>query len=375
LGTDLQSHSADKAEVAVSTLNAQRSTLNVMHRSLGRRLAAVVAGLLLLLLASVVVAAGLGAVHIPPGELLRMVVQRARGLVVGEMSSNEQILWNIRLPRIALGAVVGGSLSIAGGALQGLLLNPLADPYLIGVSAGAAFGATLAILTGFADFAGGLGRLIAGFLAALLALAIVYFLSLRRGRIGRESFILAGVVVGSFMWALVTFVVSVANDAQHKVLSWLMGDLAMSAQWPAIGLVAGFALLASLILYLYGRDLNLLALGEESAKQLGVDVERLKKIVILFSALLTTTAVAFAGVIGFVGLIIPHIARRLWGPDHRILLPASALLGAAFLIWADTIARTVSTSELPVGVITSLLGAPFFCYLLVSSFRRGGEES
>jgi iron complex transport system permease protein len=357
----------------LQTENWKLETDHPQRRSLPQRLLIVTSGLLLLLVASMVAAAGVGAVHIPPGELLRSVLNRIRGGAVTD-SVADQILWTIRLPRIALGAIVGGALSIAGGSMQGLLLNPLADPYLIGVSAGAAVGATVAILLHFADFAGGLGRTLAGFVAALVTLAIVYRLSLRRGRIGREAFILAGVVVGSFMWALVTLVMALASGRQlTEVVSWLLGNLGMASQWSSVGIAAALTVLASLILYAFGRDLNLLSLGDESAKQMGVEVERLKRTVILLAALLTTAAVAFSGIIGFVGLIMPHVARRLWGPDHRLLLPASALLGAIYLVWADTLARVVlAPSELPVGVITSLLGAPFFCYLLVTA-RRSEE--
>ena len=360
--------SADiKSEIANRTSPARRS--------LAGRLAALLLGLSLLLLLSAVAAAGLGAVHIPPGELLRSFLGRLSG--GASAGGADQILWDLRLPRIALGAVVGAALSVAGASLQGLLLNPLADPYLIGVSAGAAFGAALAVLTGVAGFAGGMGRTLAGFAAAVLTLLIVYRLAYRNGRIGRESFILAGVVVGSFMWALVTLVMALASGGQLAgVISWLLGNLGQSLSGLSIGLGGGLMLAAMLALYAFSRDLNLLALGEEPAKQLGVEVERLKKLVILLAALLTAASVAVSGVIGFVGLIIPHMARRLWGPDHRLLLPASALLGACFLVWADTLARVViAPSELPVGVITSLLGAPFFCYLLVSSAHRSREDS
>jgi len=344
-------------------------------RPLARRLAGILLGLGALLLLSGLASSGLGAVHIPPADLMRSLLAHLRGSAADLATGTEQILWGLRLPRIALGAIVGGALSLAGASLQGLLLNPLADPYLIGVSAGAAFGASLAILTGAAEFAGGLGRTLAGFAAALATLLLVYRLALRKGRIGRESFILAGIVVGSFMWALVTLIMACASGGQLVgVVSWLLGNLAMAWPWKSVGLATLLVVAAAFGLYAFARDLNLISLGEESARQLGVDAEKLKKAVILLAALLTAAAVAVSGVIGFVGLIIPHIARRLWGPDHRILLPASALLGASFLVWADALARiAIAPSELPVGVITSLLGAPFFCYLLVGSARKSAD--
>ncbi|NIM04665.1 MAG: iron chelate uptake ABC transporter family permease subunit [Armatimonadetes bacterium] len=352
--------------------------------SLLARLLLILLGLGLFLIFTVAVAAGLGAVSIPPADLFHSIVNRLGG-AESALGGTDQILWGLRLPRIALGAIVGAALAIAGGALQGLLLNPLADPYLIGVSAGAALGASVAIrvsdnastsmriLSRLAEITEGLGRTLAAFAAAIITLLIVYRLALKNGRLGRESFILAGVVVGSFMWALVTLIMATSHGGQLTgVVTWLLGNLTLVSSWTSVG-VAGLVVLAGALgLYAFSRDLNLIALGEEPAKQLGVEVERLKKVVILLAALLTAAAVSVSGVIGFVGLIIPHMARRMWGPDHRILLPASALLGASFLVWADTLAR-VASELLPVGVITSLLGAPFFCYLLVSGLRRSTE--
>jgi iron complex transport system permease protein len=346
-----------------------------VSRPLARRLWRVLPGLGVLLLLSLLGAAGLGYVAISYPDLFRSLWAHLRGAPSGLPQGVEQTLWSLRLPRIILGATVGAALSIAGASLQGLLLNPLADPYLIGVSAGAAFGATLAIFLGLGEAAGGLYRILIAFAAALLTLLMVYRLALKRGRIGREAFILAGVVVGSFLWALVTLIMALARGGQlTNLISWLLGDFTLVSSWASSGLALLLVAAAGLALYAFARDLNLLALGEESAAQLGVEVERLKKVVILLAALLTAAAVAVSGVIGFVGLIIPHIVRRLWGPDHRLLLPASALLGAVFLVGADALARTaLPPSELPVGVITSLLGAPFFCYLLV--FSRRSEPS
>ena len=367
------------------SLSVERSAFSVTaHRSLAGRLALVLCGLGLLLAVSIIAAAGLGAVSIPPAELLHSLLNRLRG-VAGGAGDMDQLLWSLRLPRIALGAIAGAALSLAGGSLQGLLLNPLADPYLIGVSAGAALGAsvsykisegavlTIPILGRFIDVAVGLGRTFAAFIAAIITLLIVYRLSLRQGRVGRESFVLAGVVVGSFMWSLLTLILATSQGGQLTgIVTWLLGNLTLVSSWSSVWMAGIVTLVAGLCLYAFSRDLNLISLGEEPAKQMGVEVERLKKVVIILAAVLTATAVSVSGVIGFVGLIIPHIARRLWGPDHRLLLPASALLGAIFLIWADTLAR-VATEILPVGVITSLLGAPFFCYLLVSA-RRKAED-
>jgi iron complex transport system permease protein len=278
------------------------------------------------------------------------------------------ILLSVRLPRIVLGALVGGALSVAGAALQGMLMNPLADPYLVGVSSGAALGASIAIVLEGSAVAAVFGVPLAAFVFALATMLAVYRLAQARGKIPVESFILAGVVVGSFLWALVTVVMALAGRSLSEVVFWLMGNLFVEG-WGPVALVLGAAAVGAVGLYAVARDLNLLALGEESAAQLGVDVERLKRLVIVLASLLTAAAVSFAGIIGFVGLVMPHIARKVVGPDHRVLLPASGFIGASFLILADTVARVAGPWELPVGVITSLLGAPFFLYLLRTRAR------
>jgi iron complex transport system permease protein len=218
------------------------------------------------------------------------------------------------------------------------------------------------------SLAAGFGIPAAAFIAALVTMVIVYRLARVRGKIGMESFILAGVVVGSFMWALVTVVMVLAGRELSDVVLWLMGNLFVEG-WRPVVLVLAATGVGAVGLYAFARELNLLALGEESAQQLGVDVERLKRYVIVFGSLLTAAAVSFSGIIGFVGLVMPHVARRLVGPDHRVLLPAAGLIGASFLILADTVARTAGPWEMPVGVVTSLLGAPFFLYLLRTRTR------
>jgi iron complex transport system permease protein len=330
-----------------------------------RRVIGTTAALLLVLAATLIVAANIGYQHIPLAEVLRALARR------GVSPQTETILWSIRLPRVALGAAVGFALSVAGATFQGLLRNPLADPYLIGVSSGAAVGATAAILLHWEGAAGGFGVPALAFLAALITMVIVYWLAHRRGRLTIEGFILAGVVVGSFMWAAVTLMMSIAGRDLSEVVRWLMGNLAVD-RWASVGLTAGIAAVGGLGIYAYARDLNLLVLGEESAKQMGVEVEGLKRVIIVLGSLVTAAAVCFSGIIGFVGLVIPHIARRIVGPDHRVLLPAAGLIGASFLVLADALARVVlGTGELPVGVITAILGAPFFCYLL----RRGRSQA
>ncbi|HUT74465.1 MAG TPA: iron chelate uptake ABC transporter family permease subunit [Armatimonadota bacterium] len=326
-----------------------------------RRLLATCAVLGVILVGAAATAASLGQYPVPLADLWAAAQGRAPENI-------RHLLVTVRLPRIALGALVGLGLSVAGGAFQGMLMNPLADPYLIGVSSGAALGASVAIVLRLSGAAGEFGVPAAAFLAALATMVLVYRLAQVRGKIRVESFILAGVVVGSFMWALVTVIMASAGQELSEVVFWLMGNLFVEG-WRPVLVVLGATTVGALGVCAFARDLNLLTLGEESAQQLGVDVERLKRLVIVFGSLLTAAAVSFSGIIGFVGLVVPHIARKLVGPDHRVLLPAAGLIGAAFLVLADTVARVVGPWELPVGVITSLLGAPFFLYLLSTRTR------
>jgi iron complex transport system permease protein len=333
------------------------------RRPLLTRIALLTGGFAAFLAVSVIASAYIGAVKVP----LAVIVDAARSYLSGQPVVHEphlaNIFWNVRLPRVALGATVGCALTVAGGSLQGLLMNPLADPYLVGVSAGAALGASAAMVLHFGHIAGGAGKAVLAFGAGVGTMLVVLWLARSRGRIQRDAFILAGVVVGSFLWALVTLLMTVAGQDLHTVVLWLMGNLYGQAEWSVVGLAALLVGLGSVALYAYARDLNLLALGEEQAQQLGVETEPLKMGVIIFSALVTAAAVSVSGIIGFIGLVIPHIARRLVGPDHRVLLPVAGLLGGSFLVWADALARVIN-EMFPVGVLTAVLGAPFFFYLL-----------
>jgi iron complex transport system permease protein len=351
-----------------------------------RRLALTTTWLLAFAAVCCVIAAWMGDYAIPLPDVVRSIWAHIWGRSSGLSPVAESYLWVLRMPRVAMGALVGAALSVAGASLQGLLMNPLADPYLVGVSAGAAAGASIALVLGWTQAAGGLGVALLAFAVGLLTIIIVYRLSLRRGRVSLEGFLLAGVVVGSFMWALVTLVMSIAKPLDLQALIfWLMGHLEAPESLGPMITVAVIVGAGGLAIYAFARDLNLLALGEEPAKQCGVEVERLKRIIIALAALITAAAVSVSGIIAFVGLMVPHIVRRLVGPDHRVLLPASALFGAAFLMLADGVARGllpllgralpghhIPPGEIYVGVVTSLLGAPFFCYLLLT--RSGRTE-
>jgi iron complex transport system permease protein len=339
-----------------------------MHeRPLLFRVAAVALVLGALLVVLMLGSLAVGAAAVAPAETVRVIWARLAGQTSALDPLLVAVVWDLRLPRIVLAALVGGALSLAGVATQGLLLNPLADPYILGVSSGAALGAAIGILLGWEEAAYGLGLPAVAFAGALATLALVTGLARAGGRIAGHNFLLAGVVVGSFLWALITLALSVAGADLQRLIFWLMGSL-YARQWLHVGLLAPLALAGALALWLHARDLNVLALGDTAAQQLGVPVERTKLVVILAAALLTAGAVSVTGIIGFVGLVVPHMARRVVGPDHRLLLPAAALAGAGFLVVADTLVRGLlvrsTLGELPVGVVTALAGAPVFCYLL-----------
>jgi iron complex transport system permease protein len=291
----------------------------------------------------------------------------------GGSEINRTIVWQIRLPRILLGLLVGGGLAASGCVFQGMLRNPLADPYTLGISGGAAFGAAVGVITSsrFLIPIGTYWLPLCAFLGALLATVLVYALA-NRMYFSTSSLILGGILLSFLFTSLVflIFAVSKAEDVQRTVL-WLMGDLS-GAQYPIIRSVAVFLAIGLSVLLLFTPDLNILTLGEEKALHLGLSVNRLVKFLFILSALITGTCVSASGIIGFVGLMIPHLTRQLTGPDHRILVPASVLTGASFLILADTLARTVvAPLELPVGVITGLLGSFFFLLFL---FRKSSWE-
>lgn len=281
----------------------------------------------------------------------------------GWCESSRLILLDLRLPRLLLAALAGGSLATAGIVFQALLRNPLAEPYILGVSSGSAVGAIAAILFGLGGAAFGIPTF--AFLGGLATIATVFSLAGSNRRLKSDTLLLTGVIVSAFFSAIIMFLVSITRDERvHNMLFWLMGDLS-SARWGDLAIVSPVIALVFAILYYHGRFLNLIVTGEEAALQMGVDVERLKWLLLVAASLLTGVLVSFTGIIGFVGLVVPHMVRLLLGSDHRLLLPASFLFGGTFLAACDTLARCVNPStELPVGVITAMCGAPFFIYLL-----------
>ncbi len=314
-------------------------------------------------------ALGVGAVAIPWIEVLGILRRYLAGGPLETAGPHAVIITQWRLPRVILGAVVGGSLALAGACFQGLFRNPMADPYIVGSSAGAALGAVAAMTFRWGWGIWGLGPVpVFAFLGALLSVSTVYLLARRGGRIAVVPLLLAGVAVSFFLSSIVSFLM-IWNTRQLKpVVSWLMGGLG-AADWARVKAATGYGVVGAVVLLWHARDLDALALGEEEAAHLGVDVERTKRLLLLAGSLMTAAAVATSGLIGFVGLMVPHLVRLVVGPGHRLLLPASAMAGASMLMAADALARRVLVpAELPVGVVTSFLGGPFFIYLLT---RRG----
>lgn len=330
------------------------------------------AGLLGGLLVLCLLSAGLGAYDIPLGDVLSSVRHRI-GLGGAALERvPESVLWNVRLPRVVLALLVGASLGCAGALMQGVFGNPLAEPGVIGISAGAAVGAVASIALGLSFF-GNWTVTVCAFVSGLLTVLLVYAMSRSGGRTEVVTLILTGIAVNAFAGALIGFSIFFADNAQiSQITFWQLGSLAQ-ATWPKVLAVLPCALLGLAVAPFYARKLDLLALGERPARHLGVDVERLRIVLVLVVALLTAAAVAVAGIITFVGLLVPHLLRMANGPGHRFLVPGSALGGALVLVAGDLAARTVAApAELPLGVLTALFGSPFFFWLLRRTRRRQG---
>lgn len=310
-----------------------------------------------------------GAQYVGLGEILRVLIQALwDGRVDRELvGTTGVILLQVRLPRVLLSLLVGSSLAAVGAALQALLRNPLADPYVLGVSSGAALGVSLAMLLGIGTTVLTLSALpLCGFAGGLLSLVIVYRLAASYGRLPVHSLLLAGVILNAIFSALIMFITSIMEPNRSAgMMSWLMGTLTAPA-YPALAVLTAYLAAGVTALMRQAQVLNLMTLGDESARSLGVETERAKKLIYVIAALMTGAVVSVSGMIGFVGMVIPHAVRLILGADHRLLLPASALAGGLYLMAADSVARTLlAPAEIPVGIITALAGGPFFLYLLV----------
>jgi iron complex transport system permease protein len=303
--------------------------------------------LALVLLLALLVSLFVGSVSLSPGDLLR-----------------SEILWQVRAPRVVLAALVGLLLSLSGVILQGVLRNPLADPYVLGISAGGAIGAAIAIAIGAQFVVLGMSSVpVLAFITSLAAVFVVYKLSQVSGKTSPETLILAGVALAAFCAAILSLIIILSGNLQ-AIYFWLLGSLS-AATWSNVITVMPYAVFGAVVAYFYSKELNALLLGEEMAQTLGVDVEKTRLVLIGAASLMTAAAVSVSGLIGFVGLIVPHFIRLLIGPNHRFLVPISALSGMLLMVVTDALSRTVlAPTEVPIGIIMALCGAPFFLYLL-----------
>lgn len=331
--------------------------------------------LAVVLTTTMVFALGIGSVSIPVGTVADVLLQRL-GAAVDVSLLDDQIVWQLRMPRVLGAAATGAGLAICGAVLQSLTRNDLADPYLLGISGGAAVGAVSVIVLGVsvAGLISATMITLGAFTGALLAMVLVLALATgRSGSLPPARTVLAGVAIGQICAAYTSFVVIMSgdHDAARRVLSWTLGSLA-GIRWGSTLFLCAVALVAVVLIMAFASDLDAFAFGESSAGSLGVSITATRWTLLIGTALLTASLVAFTGAIGFVGLVVPHVVRLAWGPLHRRLLPLSALLGAILLVWADTIARSiVSGQEIPIGVVTAVIGAPVFAWLL----RREGRDA
>ena len=327
------------------------------------------------LFAACIVAVGVGAVPVPPPSLLRVLLHGV-GIQAGAAPTPQEtaIVLHIRLPRVLAAVIVGATLAVCGAAMQGVFRNPLASPDVLGISAGASLGAVIAIATGL--FALGVFFLpLLAVIGALVAASLIYLISSHRGRTSLLFVVLAGLAVSSLFNGLVSAVLLFSNNYEvSQFIFWTMGGLE-GRMWKHLTLPLPFLAVAVTVLFLHLRELNLFALGEESAYSLGMHVERTKRTLLAATAVATAMAVSIGGPVGFVGLLVPHLFRLLIGPDHRSLLPASALGGALFLVLCDLLGRVlVPPFEIRVGIVTALIGSPYFLFLVVRSQRRGFRQ-
>lgn len=347
----------------------QKSSIN--HKFI----AYILAGLLLII--SVLLGISIGTVSVPIPSIIQIIGAEVFRFIsiehIDPMHVN--IVSSIRLPRVILAGLVGAALAIAGAAFQGLLRNPLADPYTLGVSSGASVGAVLTLFFQISiPFVGAFTLPLLSILFALGTIFLVLGFARKMDRSMKvETIILTGIIFSSFLGAFISLIIALTGDELRQIIGWLLGSVSMRG-WAYIKIILPFLIIGSLILIFNGKELNAMSFGEERAQHLGVNVQKRKMMILIAGSILTGAAVAVSGTIGFVGLVIPHLTRILWGPDHRHLLPLSILTGSAFLILADLVSRTIiSPIELPIGVITALIGAPAFGIILLK--RRSMERS
>ncbi len=331
--------------------------------------------LAIVLATAIVIATGMGFLKISPTEVVQVLLARISGRALPEGINTvfPLVIMDVRLPRILTSAIVGGGLAVSGGVFQAILLNPLADPYTLGISSGAAFGASMVlILTIFGiTVPAWVSVPLFSFLGALGTLFAVFALASPRDNYSSNTLILSGVIVASILSAGIGFIKYLADEKVGIIIFWLMGSF-VGKSWTDVTLTLSFTLPGVLVILYFTRDLNIMALGARTAASLGVETGKTRKILLVWASLITAICVSVSGIIGFVGLIVPHLLRLLLGPDNRILIPACFFGGAILLLSADTVTRAILPSELPIGILTSLIGGPFFCYIFRR--RQGGVQ-
>lgn len=316
-----------------------------------------------------------GTVYVPFRDILLFLSHQLLHIpILNDESGLFTIVWDIRLPRVLLAGIVGASLAIAGAAFQGLLRNPLADPFTLGVSSGASVGAVLTLFFHLTiPFISGFTLPIISIITAIITILIVVVFAKKIDRSMRvETIILTGIIFSSFLGAVISLMIALTGEELRQIIGWLLGSVSMRG-WDYLKLIFPFFVIGIFLLMMCSNELNAMSFGEEKAQYLGVNVQKRKMLILIAGSILTGAAVAVSGTIGFVGLVIPHMVRLLWGSDHRHLLPLSLLCGAGFLILADLVSRTIiAPTELPIGVITSLIGAPIFASILLRKHSKGG---
>lgn len=316
-----------------------------------------------------------GTASISAGEANRILLNKLFHLPVsleGISKGNITIIWNIRFPRILLGFIAGAALAVSGVGYQGIFKNPMADPFVLGVSSGAGLGAAIGIVCNFSFRIGVFNStMLLAFVGSFASLFLVYSISRVGRRVPAATLLLSGVAVNSTLSALMSFIMMMNKQSMDQIMFWTMGTL-NGKGWSQIAAVLPWTAIGFVLMFLNGRELDIMLMGEDTATQLGVNIESVKRRILIASSLLTASVISVTGIIGFVGLVVPHVVRLFTGPKHRRLLPVSLVFGGAFLVICDTVARSLTTTEIPVGIITSICGGPFFLYLLRKS-KRGGS--
>lgn len=325
--------------------------------------------LLVVLMCSAALAATFGAADISVGDVIEIVMSHVKGISPENMDrSKDLIVWNIRMPRIFMAVIIGMALAGSGVVFQAVFQNPMADPYVLGISSGAAFGAALVIVSGFVVTNQFFSTVTLGaFAGAMTASLVVWQISKVGGKTQIMTLLLSGIALNFLLSSGISMLMVFNREQVERIVFWTMGSLA-TASWTQVGILLIPVVLGVILFRVFSRDLNIMLMGEDAAQSLGVNVEKLRVVMLMTASAVTAAAVSVSGIIGFVGLIIPHAVRMIVGPDHRRLIPAAVLSGGIFLLFADTVARTLfAPSEIPIGVMTAMIGAPYFIYLLQNS--------